>query len=267
MITLIALCALLLSAAACGPAPSPSALAVATATSTPTASATPLPTQTPTFTPSPTVTLTPSPTDSPTATLVPTATPLPTPLPATPEPSATATATPTPSERATPPFGIAVDGSAAFVARTQQALGFLNGCAPTHLVTVQRYIRSIQQSTRSGMEVGTGVFMASDVTAFAPGYSAAAQVFWYAGSIVHDARHRWQSQQGTPTNWNTSLEQRQAIEQDARAVQIEALQLCRAQVPQAARAEADYMLKYLTDMQSGLRPCDYCEVEWQNRNW
>ncbi len=258
------LCALLLCAAcaaACTPAPSPA----------PADSATPTSTFAPTDTPAPTDTL--APTATPTRTASPTGTPSATPIPtavvaATPtRPPASATATPTATGAAAREFQIALSGSDAFVARSGQALNFLNGCAPQYLAAVQQYIGSIQQSSRSGMEVGTGVFMASDVTAFAPGYSAAAQVFWYAGAIVHDARHRWQARQGTPTDWNTSLAQRQAIEQDARGVQIAALQLCRGQVPLPARNEADYMLKYLTDMQSGVRPCDYCEVEWQNRNW
>ncbi len=128
--------------------------------------------------------------------------------------------------------------------------------------------RIIRECNRSGMEVDTGTFLSSNTTAFAPGYSRDAQIFWYAGSIVHDARHRWQSQNGMVTDWGIlNQEQREQIESDARAVQIEALQQCLPLVPKASREQAQYMLKYLTDMQEGITDCDYCKVEWANRNW
>ncbi len=171
--------------------------------------------------------------------------------------------TPTPYEAK-----IAISGEADFVNQTRAAIQMLAKCAPEDLETADTYIESIREFNRSGMEVDTGTFLSSNTTAFAPGYSRDAQIFWYAGSIVHDARHRWQSQNGMVTDWGIlNQEQREQIESDARAVQIEALQQCLPLVPKASREQAQYMLKYLTDMQEGITDCDYCKVEWANRNW
>ncbi len=64
-----------------------------------------------------------------------------------------------------------------------------------------------------------------------------------------------------------SLEERQQIEHEARAVQIEALQQCHAQIPDQDRAQTQAMIDYLTGMQTGAIPCDYCETEWADRDW
>jgi hypothetical protein len=159
-------------------------------------------------------------------------------------------------------------GSAGFVSQTDRALAFLAACASTDLETADEFINVIEESDRSGMLVDQGVFLASQITAFAPGYSEAAQVFWYAGSIVHDAHHRWQAQQGMSTDWDAlSLEQREALESDARGVQIAVLEICGGTLPAATEGEWTFMLKYLTDMQEGITPCDYCDTEWESRNW
>lgn len=197
--------------------------------------------------PTPTATLPPSLT--PTASLAPTAT-------TTPEPSPT------------PPLDILVWGSDEFVAQTYTAFDLLQQCAPEALATADEFLDAIQESDRSGMEVDTGTFLASLSIAFAPDYSLPAQVYWYAGSIVHDARHRWQSQNGMTTNWGIlTLPEREAIEADARSVQIAALELCVDFVDPSARSEVGWMLQYLVDMQNGVIPCDYCEVEWADRDW
>jgi hypothetical protein len=163
---------------------------------------------------------------------------------------------------------IDVIGSDAFTAQAEAALALLAACAPDALAEADVYLVDIVESDRSGMDVQAGTFLASEITAFAPGYSQPAQVFWFGGSIIHDARHRWQSENGISTNWDAlSLAEREEIEADARGVQIEALQQCLSVVEASAQAEAEYMLQYLTDMQAGLIPCDYCEVEWEGRNW
>ncbi len=193
-----------------------------------------------------------SPAPSPTASPLPTST-------ITPEPS------PTLQDLA---LGIQVIGSDDFVAQTNAALDLLQRCAPDALLTADEYLVAIQESDRSGMEVESGTFLASLSTAFAPDYSLPAQVFWYAGSIVHDARHTWQSMNGMTTDWSIlTLEEREAIEADARSVQIAALERCVDFVGPSARTEVDWMLQYLVDMQNGVIPCDYCEVEWADRDW
>ena len=105
---------------------------------------------------------------------------------------------------------IAAGGSDDFLDQTEEMLLFLQGCAPDALATADQYVAAIVESDRSGMDVAEGTFSASETTAFAPGYSQPAQVYWFAGSLVHDARHRWQHQTGTPTSWDSlPLEQRQ----------------------------------------------------------
>jgi hypothetical protein len=194
--------------------------------------------------------------------------PAPTPT-VSPPPSATATITPEPSPT---PMDLALDiqiiGSEAFVDQTIAALDLLERCAPDALIVADEYLDAIQESDRSGMEVESGTFLASLSIAFAPDYSLPAQVFWYAGSIVHDARHNWQSKNGMTTNWSIlTLEEREAIEADARGVQIAVLERCVDFVDPSARSEVEWMLQYLVDMQNGVIPCDYCEVEWADRDW
>jgi len=165
-------------------------------------------------------------------------------------------------------IGIQVIGSETFVNQTNAALDLLERCAPDALIVADEFLDAIRESDRSGMEVESGTFLASLSTAFAPDYSLPAQVFWYAGSIVHDARHSWQSMNGMTTNWSIlTLPEREAIEADARGVQIAALALCVEYVDPSARSEVEWMLQYLTDMQNGVIPCDYCEVEWTDRDW
>ena len=187
----------------------------------------------------------------------------------TPDPAIVPTTTPTPrGVILVSGIDIAAIGSDAFLARTEEALLFLQDCAPDALAVADEFVSTIVESDRSGMVVAQGTFLASETTAFAPGYSQPAQVYWFAGSVVHDARHRWQDQAGTPTAWGSlTLEQRGAIESDARAVQIDALEECLDDVPEEARGEAEHLLQYLNDMQDGIIPCDYCEVEWADRDW
>jgi hypothetical protein len=165
-------------------------------------------------------------------------------------------------------LGIQVLGSDAFVTQTNAVFDLLQRCAPDALVIADEYLDAIHESDRSGMEVESGTFLVSLSIAFAPDYSLPAQMFWYAGSMVHDARHNWQSKNGMTTDWSIlTLEEREAIEADARGVQIAALEQCVDFVDPSARAEVDGMLQYLIDMQNGVIPCDYCEVEWVDRDW
>lgn len=212
--------------------------------------------------PTPTATLLPSATLAPSVTLPPSAAP-------TASPSPPATSAPRPSR--TPQFAgidIRVLGSEAFIAQTLAAFELLQQCAPEALATADEFLDAIQESDRSGMMVESGTFLASLSIAFAPNYSLPAQVFWYAGSIVHDARHNWQSKNGMTTNWSIlTISEREAIEADARGVQIAALELCVDFVAPSARSEVEWMLQHLVDMQNGVIPCDYCEVEWADRDW
>jgi len=200
------------------------------------------------------------PAPTPTATLPPSSTPT-----ASPFPTATSTLEPSPIPEA---IAILVSGSDVFVTQTNAALDLLQQCAPEAIATADQFLDAIQESDRSGMEVETDTFLASLTTAFAPDYSLPAQVFWYAGSIIHDARHSWQHDSGTTTNWSTlTLGEREAIEADARGVQIAALELCVDFVEASARTDVEWMLQYLVDMQTGAIPCDYCQVEWADRDW
>jgi hypothetical protein len=167
-----------------------------------------------------------------------------------------------------PNIDIGIVGSEEFVSQTDRALTFLAACAPEDLEIADGFLNAIEESDRSGMLVDEGVFLASQITAFAPGYSDDSQVFWYAGSIIHDAHHRLQSEQGMTTNWGAmTLEQREALEWDARAVQVAVMQKCGPTLPTDIEGEWTFLLAYLTDMQDGTAPCDYCDTEWENRNW
>ncbi len=163
---------------------------------------------------------------------------------------------------------IEIRGSGEFVSQTRAAINFLATCDPDALSVADTYITTILEYNRSGMGVNDGTFMASNTTAFAPRYSRSLQVFWYAGTIVHDARHRWQAENGILTDWaQLSEEERDAIELDARDVQVATLQKCLSSVPQKDRPQAEFMLQYLNNMQSPTTDCDYCEKEYQDRTW
>ena len=144
----------------------------------------------------------------------------------------------------------------------------LASCDPAALEAADAQLDAIVHSDRSGMDIGRRAFLASDTTAFAPNYPVEAQVFWFAGAMVHDARHRWQSENGVTTNWDSlSLEERQDIEHDARGVQLTAPENCHDELHVGARPQGQGMIDYLAGMQDGSIPCDYCEVEWADRDW
>lgn len=145
----------------------------------------------------------------------------------------------------------------------------LAACAPDAYETVDAYMDLVQESDRSGMLVEDRTFLASEITAFAPGYQPASQVFWFAGSMVHDARHVYQHEIGMTTSWDSmTLPERQAIEDEARGIQIEAMRAYLPTVePEAVRNQATGMVNYLQGMQDGTIPFDYCEIEWANRDW
>lgn len=188
-----------------------------------------------------------------------------------PPPPQEATATvvsPSPAPTEVGPL-LEAEGSAEFVAQAQAAFDMLAECSPEAYETVDAYIDLVQESDRSGMLVEERTFLASEITAFAPGYQPASQVFWFAGAMVHDARHVYQHEIGMTTSWDSmTLEERVEIEDDARGVQIEAMRACLPFVePEAVRTQAAGLVNYLQGMQDGTAPCDYCEVEWANRDW
>ena len=198
----------------------------------------------------------------------PTITPPPSRTP-TPEPTAILSPTPPTEEAGAPDAeGIELIGPPEFIKQAQAALDLLASCDPTALAAADAQLVSIVHSDRSGMDTTGGVFMASDTTAFAPDYPPAAQVFWFAGAIIHDAHHRQQAENGVTNSWDElSLEERQQIEHEARAVQIDAMENCLAELPEESRFQAQGMLDYLVGMQTGEIPCDYCAVEWADRDW
>lgn len=165
-------------------------------------------------------------------------------------------------------YEIAIRGGDAFIVQTRAALNLLAQCAPDALEEADDSLDTIREFNLSGMEVDTGTFLASNTTSFAPGYSRQAQIFWYAGTIVHDAHHRVQAQNGIDTNWgNLTYDERQALEIDAINVQVQVLQQCLPSLPQTAQNEGQIMIKYLSEMESGASECEYCKVEQENRNW
>jgi hypothetical protein len=160
------------------------------------------------------------------------------------------------------------EGSAEYVARAQAAFALLAACAPEALTTVDQYIDVVLQSERSGMLADEKMFLASDTTAFAPGLPASAQVFWFAGAMVHDARHAYQREMGVTISWDSmTIEERMLIEDDARAVQIEVMRACLPFIDPASADQGLRLLDYLQGMQDGTIPCDYCAVEWSSRDW
>lgn len=188
---------------------------------------------------------------------------------ATPEPTASPSPIP-PTEKieANDSEGIELYGPAEFTAQAQAALDLLASCDPDALAAADAQLVTIVHSDRSGMDTSGGVFRASDTTAFAPGYLPEAQVFWFAGAIIHDAHHRQQAEAGMTSNWaEMSLEERQEIEHDARAVQIAAMENCLGEMPEESQIQGQGMLDYLIGMQTGEISCDYCEVEWADRDW
>ena len=163
---------------------------------------------------------------------------------------------------------ISIRGEGAFVVQTRAALNMLAVCAPQALREADDALDTIREYNLSGMEVNSGTFLASNTTAFAQGYSRDAQIFWYAGTIVHDAHHRTQEQNGVDTNWgNLNEKQREAIESDARGVQLQVLQQCLPSLPQNVQREGQRIIKYLADMQSSTYRCDYCNREQGDRYW
>ncbi|HZU87420.1 MAG TPA: hypothetical protein VFF78_08045, partial [Anaerolineaceae bacterium] len=167
-----------------------------------------------------------------------------------------------------PGLDIIIEGSEEFRQQTIRSLELYQQCAPEALAEADIYLEKIEEYDRSGMDVDTGSFQASMATAFADGYELEVQVFWFGGSIIHDARHRWQYLNGIDTNWSTiDLAGRESIENDARGVQIAAMEPCLAFVSDENRYHAEYLLNYLKDMQSGKTPCDYCKVDYDDRDW
>lgn len=167
-----------------------------------------------------------------------------------------------------PGYEISIRGEGSFIVQTRAALNLLMQCAPEALKEADDSLDTIREYNLSGMDVDTRTFLASNTTSFAPGYSRQAQIFWYAGTIVHDAHHRVQSQNGIDTNWgNLTYDERQALEMDAINIQVQVLRQCLPSIPQAAQNEAQIMIKYLVDMESGTSECEYCRVDQENRNW
>ena len=77
------------------------------------------------------------------------------------------------------------------------ALQLLAERAPEALVRVHEAMTTIRSvRTGSGMDVFSKTYLVGDQTAFAPGFSMAAQVVWLAGTIVHDACHSNQHVEG-----------------------------------------------------------------------
>lgn len=199
-------------------------------------------------------------------TLVPTITPRPRPSDTPQKPSETPTLDLNADNL--PGVEMVIEGSDLFRAQAIRSLEMYRQCAPEALDEADIYIEKIEEYDRSGMDVDTGSFQASMTTAFPEGYDLEVQVYWFGGSIIHDARHRWQHLNGINTDWGAiDLAGRESIESDARGVQIAAMETCLNFISQEHRSQAEYLLNYLKDMQSGKTPCDYCKVDYQDRDW
>jgi hypothetical protein len=81
-------------------------------------------------------------------------------------------------------YGIQVWGSKAFIEQVDDSLNLLRTKSPEAFALIQRYMKRIEQSSRSGMRAydEPPTFDLSPKTAF---YSAT----WCAGSIAHDMYH------------------------------------------------------------------------------
>jgi len=157
-------------------------------------------------------------------------------------------------------------GTYSFVVQTQSALDFLSECSPDTFAEIPRYIHLVVEFSKSGISPRYKVFSASKKTAFAPGRSQPVQLFWYAGAIVHDARHGWQYHNGLNIkSWDEkTVAEREIFEKDAISTTIPVLQQCTRYVPQFAQHEIADMLEQMIAKQN---TCDYCNISWMDRNW
>lgn len=163
---------------------------------------------------------------------------------------------------------IELRGNNRFISQTRSALNLLAQCDEQAFLMVDENIDVIMEYNRSGMEVQSNTFLASNTTAYAPGYSREAQVFWYAGTMVHDAYHNLQDAQGINTDWgNLTIEQREALELAAIAVQVSTLERCLPFLKNSTQKEGEKMLSYLKSMRDGNTTCNYCTVGWEDRSW
>jgi hypothetical protein len=63
---------------------------------------------------------------------------------------------------------IEIRGSAAFIVQTRAALNLLSQCDPDALLKVDTYLDRIQEYNRSGMEIASNTFLASNTTDLLP---------------------------------------------------------------------------------------------------
>ena len=145
-----------------------------------------------------------------------------------------------------------VVGSDQFTSQVLSALQLIAERAPAAFVRVHEAITTIRSvRTGSGMDVFSKTYLVGDQTAFAPGFSMAAQVVWLAGTIVHDACHSHQHAEGRAIYGK-------AAEVECMTTQLEALALI---------DEATLFAGYISDL---IAKADDPESQYwnqPNRHW
>lgn len=154
-----------------------------------------------------------------------------------------------------------------FKEKIESTFEFLAECAPEDLIFADKYLSGIYESngSHSGAEIAfnsTNILLTSNFTKYLPSnFSVSAQIFWYAGAIVHEARHSWQFQQsGLAKNWTSRThEENTAMEIDALNVQIETFKKCIDDVPYEYREEAEIILEKFETLRDEMKKLKFDE--------
>lgn len=156
---------------------------------------------------------------------------------------------------------VRIFGSPAFRDKIESAIEFLSKCSPQDLSNINKYITGIYEDNGSyaGADISygsTNMQASSNLTRYLPGnYSLDAQIFWYSGAIVHEARHSWQFlQPGLVKNWNSRTPaENNAVELDAVNIQIAAMKKCVDYVPYSSRSEAENILQKFEELDNKMK--------------
>lgn len=151
---------------------------------------------------------------------------------------------------------ITIFGSQVFKDKMKAAFDLLAICAPEDLATADEFLTGIYESNGSyaGAQIyanSTNIQISSNLTGYLPdNYSSSGHTFWYAGAIVHEARHSWQFLQlGLVKDWmSRTPEENNAVEIDALNVQITTFKKCVDDIPLQQRHEAETILEKFEGM-------------------
>ena len=157
---------------------------------------------------------------------------------------------------------ITIFGSQVFEDKIEAAFELLNRCAPEDLAAADKFITGIYEDSNgsySGAQIpfnSTNILLTSNFTKYLPSnYSSQAQIFWYAGAIVHEARHAWQFlQPGFVKNWSSRTpEETNAVEIDAINAQIATFKKCVDYIPVQNKDEAETILLKFTELKDKMQ--------------